>query len=263
MRIALGLEYDGSRFCGWQTQPGGCAVQDALERAITRVAGASVSLTCAGRTDAGVHATSQVAHFDAPSARPLSAWTRGVNSFLPDAVSVTWAREVSPAFHARFDATERCYRYVLLPRAERPGLLHGRVGWWHGPLDARAMRAATPALVGVHDFSAFRAAECQARSPVRDLRRVDIAERGRFITIDFAANAFLHHMVRNVVGALVYVGAGRRSPEWVGQLLAGRDRRLAPPTFAAAGLYLCGVAYPASAGLPAGPALEGAHLPCA
>lgn len=263
MRIALGLEYDGRCFCGWQTQPGGCAAQDALERALAQVAGGPVSTTCAGRTDAGVHATAQVVHFDAPHPRPTSAWTRGVNAMLPPAVSVTWARPVADGFHARFDALERRYRYVLLPRAQRPGLLHGRVGWWHGSLDAAAMRAAAPPLLGSHDFSAFRAAGCQARSPVRELRRLAVDEQGPFVVIEFAANAFLHHMVRNLVGALVYVGAGRRPPEWVAQLLAGRDRRAAPPTFPPDGLYLSGVTYPADAGLPGAANCAEVPPPCA
>jgi tRNA pseudouridine38-40 synthase len=263
MRIALGLEYDGSRFCGWQTQPGGRAAQDALERALAQVAGSDISVTCAGRTDAGVHATAQVVHFDAPHARPLSAWTRGVNALLPEAISVTWAQPVADDFHARFDALERCYRYVLMPRPVRPGLMHGRVGWWHGSLDAAAMRAAAPSLLGSHDFSAFRAAECQSRSPVRELRRLDIAEQGPFVVMDFAANAFLHHMVRNLVGALVYVGAGRQPPEWMASLLAGRDRRMAPPTFAPDGLYLTGVAYPVAAGVPGPMAPALVPLPCA
>lgn len=250
MRIALGLEYDGSRFHGWQTQCDRSGAQDALEDALASVAGCTVRTTCAGRTDAGVHATSQVVHFDAPHPRPLSAWTRGVNALLPAPMSVTWARVVAAGFHARFHALERTYRYVLLPRPERPGILHGRVGWWHGQLDVDSMRAAARSVLGVHDFSAFRAAQCQARSPVRDLRRLDVAQEGPFVVFDVAANAFLHHMVRNLVGSLVYVGAGRQPPDWLARLLAGRDRTAAAPTFAPDGLYLTSVAYPADACVP-------------
>ncbi|MFN7276193.1 MAG: tRNA pseudouridine(38-40) synthase TruA [Betaproteobacteria bacterium] len=253
MRIVLGLEYDGSRFRGWQTQPDRSGVQDALEHALAIVAGTPVRCICAGRTDAGVHATAQVVHFDAPYPRPLSAWTRGLNALLPATVGVTWARAVSDGFHARFDALERTYRYILLPRHERPGLLHGRVGWWHGSLDVDAMRAAAQAILGTHDFSAFRAAQCQSRSPVRVLRRLDINEEGPFVVFEFAANAFLHHMVRNLVGSLVYVGAARKPTHWLSELLAGRDRRWAAPTFAPDGLYLTAVAYPAELSLPPTP----------
>jgi tRNA pseudouridine38-40 synthase len=250
MRIALGLEYDGARFCGWQTQPSGCGVQDHLETALRHIAGERVEIVCAGRTDAGVHALAQVAHFDTPAARPESAWVRGVNASLPAALAVTWAREVSGEFHARYAALNRCYRYVLLNRPVRPAAGHGRVGWFHPPLDIEAMRDAARLLIGEHDFSAFRSAECQARSPVRELRRLEIERHGDFVVFDFCANAFLHHMARNLVGTLVYVGKGRHHPEWVGELLAGRDRAAAAPTFDAAGLYLAHVEYDARWGLP-------------
>lgn len=253
MRIALGLEYDGSAFCGWQTQPSGCGVQDALERALAEIAGAPIATTCAGRTDAGVHALAQVVHFDTEAERPDTAWVRGTNALLPAAVSVLWARTVDPAFHARFDAEARRYRYVLLARGERPGVLHGRVGWWHGALDVAAMRTAAAELIGEHDFSAFRAAECQAKSPVRVLSVLDLHAEGPFIVFELRANAFLQHMVRNIVGSLVYVGAGRQPPAWIGELLRGRDRRLAAPTFAPDGLYLAGVEYSPTANLPTVP----------
>lgn len=253
MRIALGLEYDGSGFCGWQTQPSGCSVQDALERALEQIAGSPVATTCAGRTDAGVHALAQVVHFDTAAERPDTAWVRGANALLPPGVSVLWAQRVDPAFHARFDAEARRYRYILLARGERPGLLHGRVGWWHGPLDVEAMREAAAALVGEHDFSAFRAAECQAKSPVRTLTNLDVRSEGPFIAFDLRADAFLQHMVRNIVGSLVYVGAGRQPPGWIRALLQGRDRRLGAPTFAPDGLYLTGVEYSSIAALPAVP----------
>lgn len=251
MRIALGLEYDGSAFCGWQTQPAGCSVQDSLERALAAIAATPVDVTCAGRTDAGVHASWQVVHFEATAARPLTAWVRGVNAHLPPSISVLWAREVGDGFHSRFSAEARSYRYVLLPRVSRPGLDAGRVGWWHGELDVGAMRQAAGCLIGEHDFSAFRAAECQSRSPVRRIEHLDIRERGDLLAIDLTANAFLHHMVRNIVGSLVYVGAGRQPPEWIESLLRGRDRRRAAPTFAPDGLYLTGVRYAPHWGLPA------------
>lgn len=217
MRIALGLEYHGPAFCGWQTQPGGGAVQDALERALEAFAGGPVATVCAGRTDAGVHATAQVVHIDAPVQRPVDAWVRGVNAHLPAAVAVRWARAVPEDFHARFSATRRGYDYWLLNDPVRSPLHEGRVGWVFRPLDAAAMQAAADLLVGKHDFTSFRAAECQAASPVRELRELSVARFGRLIRVRAGANAFLHHMVRNLVGTLVYVGLGR-------QPLVGRAR---------------------------------------
>jgi len=243
MRIALGLEYDGSGYCGWQSQAGGGAVQDAVELAVSAVADAQTRVVCAGRTDAGVHALAQVVHFDTGARRPDSAWVRGVNAHLPASVAVRWAQPVPDEFHARFSARGRRYRYLLLNRGERPGLMSRRVGWFHRPLDAEAMAAAARALLGEHDFSAFRAVECQAKSPVKILRRADVARHGDLLVFDFEAGAFLHHMVRNMVGALVYVGKGAHPPEWIGELLAARDRSRAAPTFEACGLYFAGVDY--------------------
>ena len=243
MRLALGIEYDGRGFCGWQTQAAGCAVQDRLEAACSAIAGVPVSTICAGRTDAGVHALGQVVHFDCTVERPLSAWVRGVNALLPPEMAVTWACTVDEEFHARFAATARVYRYVLLNDAVRPAADHGRVGWHHAPLDLEQMRIAVHHLLGEHDFSAFRAAECQAQSPVRTLHAVAIAKRGPYVEFEFRANAFLHHMVRNIVGSLVYVGNGRQSPEWMAEVLRGRDRSRAAPTFDASGLYLMRVEY--------------------
>lgn len=242
-RIALGLEYDGRRFLGWQTQAVGRTVQGVVEAALAVIAGHPVSLICAGRTDTGVHATCQVAHFDTPADRPLSAWIRGVNAHLPEDVAVVWAREMDGAFHARFSARGRRYRYLLLNRPQRPGLQSGRVGWFHGPLDVAAMAKAAALLRGEHDFSAFRAAECQAKSPVKTLHEAAVVRAGDLIVLDFAANGFLHHMIRNLVGSLVYVGKGSHPPEWMSTLLAGRDRRRAAPTFSPAGLYFSGVDY--------------------
>ncbi|MCX7167512.1 MAG: tRNA pseudouridine(38-40) synthase TruA [Rhodocyclales bacterium] len=243
MRIALGLEYEGSGFCGWQSQAGGGAVQDAVESALSVVADAPTRVVCAGRTDAGVHALAQVVHFDTDAVRPDTAWVRGVNAHLPASIAVRWAQPVSDEFHARFSALGRCYRYLLLNRAERPGLMARRVGWFHRPLNADAMAAATASLLGEHDFSAFRAVECQAKSPIKTLRRVDVKRYGDLLVFDFEASAFLHHMVRNIVGALVYVGKGTHPPAWLGELLVGRDRARAAPTFEACGLYFAGVDY--------------------
>jgi tRNA pseudouridine38-40 synthase len=236
MRFALGVEYDGSAFHGWQKQPAGATVQDALEAALQQIAGMPVNVVCAGRTDAGVHATAQVVHFDTLAERPLSAWVRGVNTFLPAAVSVRWAQPVTDEFHARFSAYGRCYRYLLINRAQRTGLWHGRAGWYHHPLDVEAMRQAAALLLGEHDFSAFRAAACQAKSPLKTMRQAAVRRCGEMIVFDFEAGAFLQHMVRNLVGSLVYVGQGKHPPEWMGELLAAR-------TFSAAGLYLVGVKY--------------------
>ena len=258
MRLALGVEYDGSAFHGWQTQPGGGTVQDALEQALGQIAGESVKLMCAGRTDAGVHATAQVVHFDTLVERPLSAWVRGVNTFLPPQVAVRWVHPVPDQFHARFSAYGRRYRYVLINRPQRTGVWHGRAGWYHHPLDAGSMQQAADLLLGEHDFSTFRAADCQAKSPVKMIRQALVRRTGDLLIFDFEAGAFLHHMVRNLVGSLVYVGQGKHRPEWMAQLLAAKDRALAAPTFSAAGLYLAGVLYEPHWGLPAG---DDAFLP--
>lgn len=253
MRIALGVEYDGSRFCGWQTQPQGCAVQDVLERALAGIGGERIVTVCAGRTDAGVHALAQVVHFDTYAERPVEAWVRGVNALLPAACAVTWAKRVPDDFHARYSALARRYRYLLLNHAVRPAADQGKVGWFHLPLDLEKMRLAARQLIGEHDFSAFRSSACQARTPVRRLMQIEIARHGEHLVFEFAANAFLHHMVRNVVGGLVYVGKGKYPAEWLGEVLAGRDRRRAAPTFEAAGLYLAHVSYDPRWNLPDAP----------
>jgi len=250
MRIALGIEYNGAPFHGWQSQADGSGVQDALERALAAIAGARTHAVAAGRTDAGVHATLQVAHFDTDAARPDTAWVRGANALLPEAMAVRWALPIGPDFHARFAATGRHYTYLLLDRPVRPALLNRRVGWYHRPLAVEAMRAAAAALLGKHDFSAFRAAECQAKSAVKTLDRLDIAREDDVIRFDFHADAFLQHMVRNIVGALVYVGSGRQAPGWIAELLQRRDRTRGAPTFAACGLYLTGIDYPPRWNLP-------------
>jgi len=251
MRIALGLEYDGSRFLGWQTQPGGGTVQDALQTALSGIAGESVQVTCAGRTDRGVHAREQVVHFDTEAQRPDGAWVRGVNALLPEAMAVLWATRVAGDFHARYAARVRTYRYVLLNRPVRPALAARYAGWCHAPLDVDAMREAAAALIGEHDFSAFRSSECQAKSPVRTLHALEVQRQGERIDFVLRANAFLHHMVRNIVGTLIHVGSGRQAPRWAGEVLAARDRGRAAPTFAAEGLYLEHVEYAKQWGLPA------------
>ena len=250
MRIAVGLEFDGTPFHGWQSQADGSGVQDAVEKALSAIAGTRVAVTAAGRTDAGVHATLQVAHLDTEVERPATAWVRGVNSLLPSAIAVRWAVAVPSEFHARFAATGRHYTYLLLDRPVRPALLASRAGWYHRPLALGPMREAADALLGLHDFSAFRAAECQAKTPVKTLDRVDIAREGELIRFDLHADAFLQHMVRNIVGTLVYVGNGRHSPSWVAEVLESRDRSRAAPTFAAEGLYLTGIDYEQRWNLP-------------
>jgi len=250
IRIALGIEYDGSRFLGWQTQPGGGTVQDALEQALAAIAGEAIATTCAGRTDRGVHARAQVVHFDTAARRPDSAWVRGVNALLPEAVAVLWSRPVAVDFHARYGARSRTYRYVLLNRRVRPALAARYAGWHNAPLDAEAMQAAAARLIGEHDFSAFRAAECQAKSPVRTLHSISIEQRGERIDFVLRANAWLQHMVRNIVGALVHVGKGAEPPQWAAALLASRDRTHGAATFAAEGLYLEAVEYDARWEIP-------------
>lgn len=250
MRIALGLEYDGRPFCGWQSQKDRCSVQDALEAALAEIAGTPVRVTAAGRTDTGVHASMQVVHFDTRVTRPDSAWVRGANAHLPDAIAILWAQEVAPDFHARFSARERSYRYLLLNRPVRPAIASGRVGWFHLPLDLARMREAAALLVGEHDFSAFRAAECQARTALRQVTRLTVERHGDLLVFEIWANAFLHHMVRNIVGSLVYVGKGKHPPHWIRDVLESRERNRAAPTFAADGLYLSSVRYAAPFVLP-------------
>ncbi len=253
-RIALGVQYDGRPWHGWQTQPHGRSVQDVLESALAQFCQLPVATTCAGRTDAGVHALAQVVHFDTSIDRESFSWVRGVNAFLPPSVAVRWVSEVEGGehgFHARFSALARTYLYVLYNHPVRSPLTHGRAGWVFRPLDAARMAEAAQALVGEHDFSAFRAAECQATSPVRQLHRIGVVRDGDRIVVTLRANAFLHHMVRNIVGSLIQVGIGNRPTEWIATLLASRQRELAAPTFSPDGLYLAAVDYDARWTLPA------------
>ncbi|GAB1234392.1 tRNA pseudouridine(38-40) synthase TruA [Ferrigenium sp. UT5] len=250
MRIALGVEYDGRAYNGWQSQPDVPNVQDALAATLSRIGSEPVTVHAAGRTDTGVHALEQVVHFDTAMVRPLSAWVRGVNALLPKDIAVLWAHPVTDEFHARFSAQARSYQYVLVNRPQRCGVHHGKVGWFHAPLDVAKMRQAAQYLLGEHDFSAFRAAQCQAKSPVKRLQQLDIRQRGDTLFFELTADAFLHHMVRNIVGCLVYVGKGKYPPHWLQGVLAERDRRLAAPTFAPDGLYLKHIRYEAKWGLP-------------
>lgn len=257
MRIALGITYRGTAYSGWQSQPGGATVQDHLENALSRFAGQGVRTICAGRTDAGVHGLNQVVHFDTGLDREDFSWVRGPNAFLPTDIAVQWCRRMPDAFHARNSAQGRRYAYILRESPVRPALESGFAGWVFRPLDATAMRAAAALLIGEHDFSAFRSSECQAKSPVKTLREVAISRQGAYWRFEFEASAFLHHMVRNLMGCLVAVGAGSQPPEWVGEVLAGKDRRRAAPTFSPDGLYFVGPRYGPAFGLPeANPAID-------
>lgn len=250
-RIALGIEYDGSSFNGWQMQAHGTrTVQAELQRALSVVADEDVVVTCAGRTDTGVHASGQVVHFDTTASRLPKAWVMGVNAHLPDDVSVVWSREMDDSFNARFSATMRGYRYVLFNRKARSALLHRRVAWIHDRLDVDAMHRAAQALLGENDFSSFRAASCQAGHARRFMRSISVQRAGDFVYFDIHANAFLHHMVRNIVGSLLVVGRGEQPVHWLGELLAMQDRTQAGITAPADGLYLVSVEYPQSYGLP-------------
>lgn len=249
-RYAAIVEYSGAAFAGWQRQRHAMTVQEAVETALAAVAAQPIEVVCAGRTDAGVHATYQVIHFDSGAARPASAWVRGANSHLPHSVRLTWAGEVAADFHARFKARQRAYRYVIASRQVRPALQHELVAWTYKTLDAERMQAAGLALIGEHDFTSFRASECQASHALRRISRLDVSRHGDFLYLDIEANAFLHHMVRNIGGVLMAVGAGEKPVEWVSEVLAARDRRLAGVTAPPQGLYLVKVDYPPCYGLP-------------
>src|SRR3546814_806655 len=252
-RMALGVAYDGSHWNGWQTQPNGHTVQDTLQAALSRFLAQPAATVCAGRTDTGVHALGQVVHLDTSAQRRLESWVRGVNALLPDSIAVQWARPVPDSFHARFSALSRTYVYIVRNARVRSPLLDARVGWVYQPLELEPMRLAARKLLGEHDFSSFRSSQCQAHSPVRTMRSLQIGRQGEFFIFRFQANAFLHHMVRNIMGALLYVGQGRKSPGWMDDLLEQRDRRLSAPTFAADGLSFAQTRYPAEILLPVQP----------
>lgn len=252
-RLALGVAYRGGAYCGWQRQSHDDTVQARVEQALSQFADVSVTVTCAGRTDTGVHAINQVIHIDAPVARDEASWVRGTNRYLPADVAIQWCQRVDDSFHARFAATGRRYAYVLLESPVRPALEAGLVGWTFRPLDGDAMQQAAQRLLGEHDFSSFRSSQCQAASPVKQMRSIDISRRGAYWRLDFHASAFLHHMVRNIVGCLVAVGTGARSVDWMAELLSARDRERAAPTFSPDGLYFVGPDYDARYAIPTRP----------
>lgn len=253
MRIALGIEYDGNGYFGWQKQREVLGVQQALEEALSKVANHTVEVFCAGRTDAGVHATNQVVHFDTESIRDEKAWTMGVNTNLPSNIAVKWAVEVKDDFHARFSATARRYRYIICNSKLRPGILNQGLSHYHYDLDVQAMHDAGQLILGENDFTSFRAVQCQSKTPFRNLMHLNVSRYSSFVIIDIKANAFLHHMVRNITGSLLEVGTGRKPVEWLAELLAAKDRTLAAATAKSEGLYLVEVDYPTECGLPKSP----------
>jgi tRNA pseudouridine38-40 synthase len=250
LRLALGLSYRGSAYRGWQSQTNGATIQDVLEAALCRFAAGPIRVHCAGRTDAGVHALNQVVHLDTDRDREPFSWVRGTNTYLPPDVAVQWCRPVPDTFHARNAARARRYAYLLLESPVRPAMEAGQVGWIFRPLDQARMQAAAALLIGEHDFSAFRSADCQALSPVKQMRTIRIDRHGPYWRFDFEASAFLHHMIRNLMGCLIAVGAGTRDPAWLAGVLASRDRSLAAPTFSPDGLYFLGPRYDAELVLP-------------
>ncbi|MBT0571637.1 tRNA pseudouridine(38-40) synthase TruA [Curvibacter sp. CHRR-16] len=243
MRVALGVSYQGQAYRGWQSQPNVPTVQDALEKALGRFTSTKIGTLCAGRTDAGVHALMQVVHFDTDCERTPYSWIRGTNANLPRDIAVQWAVITNEGFHCRASALSRRYAYVLLDSPIRPSMEQGRVGWTFNPLDAEAMRQAAQHLLGEHDFSSFRAAECQAISPIKTMLEISIDKRGAYWRFEFEANAFLHHMIRNIMGCLVMIGQGKRPPSWMLEVLQARDRKVAAPTFSPDGLYFLGPRY--------------------
>ena len=258
MRIALGISYNGQAYQGWQSQLSRQTVQDKLEAALGKFAAQRVSTLCAGRTDAGVHGIMQVVHFDTALERDIHAWVRGTNAHLPRDIAVQWAKLTPDGFHCRACATSRRYAYVLYESAIRPSIDQGRVGWTFRALDGDAMRQAASLLIGEHDFTSFRASACQALSPIKHLTEITFSQRGCYWRIEFEANAFLHHMIRNIMGCLVQIGQGRKPPAWISDVLAARDRRAAAPTFSPDGLYFLGPRYDPKWGIPdSAPAYDG------
>ncbi len=253
-RLAMCVEYDGSHYHGWQTQRGVVTVQETIEEAVSSVADEQIQVITAGRTDAGVHATGQIVHYDSSSNRSRKAWLRGVNSNLPESVVVSWVLPVLPTFHARYSAVTRSYRYVLLNRHVRPTYLSRRVSWEYRPLDIEKMREAVKPLLGEQDFNAYRAVSCQSNTSVRIIHELEINQKESWIWFDIRANGFLKHMVRNIVGVLVAIGAGESEPSWSREVLETRDRTMGGITATPDGLYLCGVSYPDEYNLPPEPA---------
>lgn len=251
-RVALALSYDGSLYRGWQSQrkPQVPTVQEHLESSLSQIANTPVRVQCAGRTDAGVHASYQVVHFDCPAERGEKAWVAGANTLLPDGISVLWAKPVAADFHARFSATARRYRYIIANTASRPALLSAGVSWQPLPLDHEMMQQAAQSLLGEQDFTSFRAVACQSNTAMRNVHFVEVTRCNELVVIDIQANAFLYHMVRNIAGSLMEVGLGRQSPDWLGEVLNARNRCLAAATASPRGLYLVDVSYPGAFGLP-------------
>jgi tRNA pseudouridine38-40 synthase len=253
MRIALGIEYDGSKYYGWQRQNSFISVQECVEDALHKIALEPIVVTCAGRTDAGVHATQQVVHFDTEVQRPTKAWTRGVNTHLPRGIGIKWAKVTTDDFHARFSAWSRRYRYIIYNHQLRPAILHAGITHVYYPLDVDRMHLAAQCLVGKHDFSSFRGANCQSKSPIRTMSEISVTRRDDYIVVEVAANAFLHHMVRNIVGSLIRVGTSDETVEWMKTTLEARDRKKAGITSKPNGLYLVNVVYPPEFELPETP----------
>ncbi len=250
-RIALGIEYNGSHYCGWQRQKDVISVQGRLEEALSKIAAEPISVLCAGRTDTGVHATGQVVHFETSSERKEAAWTMGANTHLPSDIAVRWCKPVDDEFHARFSAAARRYRYVIFNHRYRPAILSNGITHFHYPLDEKRMHEAAQTLLGEHDFTSFRALQCQSKTPWRNVMHVNVSRHGNYVVVDIKANAFLHHMVRNIVGSLLEIGRGNQGIDWLGHLLALKDRTKAAATAKAEGLYLVGVDYPEKFALPA------------
>ena len=253
MRIAIGIEYDGTAYNGWQRQRSGVGIQERVEQSLSAVADEAVEVTCAGRTDAGVHASGQVAHFDTTARRSFRGWLLGANSNLPDDINVTWVQRVSDDFNARFSALSRSYRYLILNRLVRSSLYRHRAWWLYQPLDAERMHEAAQALLGEHDFSAFRAAGCQASGPVREISAISVCRQQDWVVLEVTANAFLQHMVRNIAGTLAAIGAGEQAADWAAAVLQGRDRKRAGIAAPPHGLTLVEVRYPAEFELPGNP----------
>lgn len=250
MRIALGIEYNGQAFYGWQAQEGLSTIQGHLQTALAQIANEPIHLFCAGRTDARVHATGQVVHFDTHAKRHIDAWIWGTNSYLPASIAVRWAKMVDHHFHARFSALSRRYQYIIYNHPIRPAILNGRVSWYYFPLNLECMKAAAEYLIGEQDFSSFRSSQCASKSPMRNIIECQLTRQGNYLIIEIEANAFLHHMVRNIVGVLVKIGAGFKPPSWMQEVIQAKNRRLAAETAAPDGLYLTRVSYPAAYSFP-------------
>lgn len=259
MKIALGIEYKGTDFHGWQAQENLLTIQGTLENALSKIAANPIQVFCAGRTDAGVHATGQVVHFYSNTVRVPKAWTLGTNTYLPNSIAVRWAQEVDENFHARFSALSRRYRYIIYNQSLRPAILSFQVTWYYIPLDIAAMQQAAMFLIGEQDFSSFRSSQCESKTPMRNVQEVKISRHENYVVIEIQANAFLHHMVRNIVGVLMQIGSGRKNPDWMRDVLLAKDRRIAAETAPAHGLYLINVNYPEPYNFPKSPTLLISH----